>query len=259
MNDWVVKIGDVLFGWLLILPATGTLFVVAIGSSLILAVVRKWTTNQDLLRRCAADKKRLKQLIREAKNRGDKDAVARHRATNAKVGLIQFKQEDKPLLAAILPLALLATWAFGRLEFHPPQVGDTVEVVAHLPASSAGKLAHLVPQPGLTAETGWMQAVNTVGEAHWKLSIRQPVDGWLEFRINGETYRHRVRAGHRTYEPSLVFHDDRVQATEVRMQQVKLFGIVPGIPSIGLAPWLVAYLLIVIPFVVINKRLLRIY
>ncbi len=34
---------------------------------------------------------------------------------------------------------------------------------------------------------------------------------------------------------------------------------VPGIPQIGFAPWLVAYLVIVVPFVFIVKWLLRIH
>jgi hypothetical protein len=44
----------------------------------------------------------------------------------------------------------------------------------------------------------------------------------------------------------------------LKLQQAKLFGVVPGIPSLLFAPWLVAYLLIVIPSAFLVKKLLRI-
>ncbi len=43
------------------------------------------------------------------------------------------------------------------------------------------------------------------------------------------------------------------------MRQVRLFGVVPGVDWLLLPPWLVAYLLIAIPFVPILKAVLRIY
>jgi hypothetical protein len=43
------------------------------------------------------------------------------------------------------------------------------------------------------------------------------------------------------------------------MKPVKLFGIVPGIPAWGLAPWLVAYFLIAVPSVPLAKRVAGVY
>ena len=48
----------------------------AVGTAAIITLARLFTTNQDLLRRCDQDKKRLKELIREAKREKDQEAVA---------------------------------------------------------------------------------------------------------------------------------------------------------------------------------------
>jgi hypothetical protein len=40
---------------------------------------------------------------------------------------------------------------------------------------------------------------------------------------------------------------------------VKLFGVVPGIPALHIPPWLMAYLLLVVPSVFILKRVFKIY
>jgi uncharacterized membrane protein (DUF106 family) len=255
INNFILRIADPLLNWLLLLPSDLALITLAIGSSAVLAIVRKWTTNQDLLNRCVADKQRLKTLMKEAKASGDKAALQRYRTSQGLVGLKQFGQEGKPLLVAIVPLAILATWAFHRLEFHPPKAGEAVDVIAHFPASAAGKLVHIVPVGEV--ENGWIREIAANGEAHWR--VRLPADAsQLQFRYGEATYVHPVSVGQTTYLPALLFHDEKLDGTEVRLRPVKLFGIVPGIPQIGLAAWMIGYLLIVIPFVPLLKRLLRI-
>src|SRR4051794_30724863 len=111
---------DILLGWLLRLPSDAQLCIVAIGSAAIITIVRARTTDQDLLRRCRDDKTRLQVLMREAKAGQDRLAVKRIRATLGLIALKQVRQEGQPFLVSLLPIALLATWAFHRLEFHPP-------------------------------------------------------------------------------------------------------------------------------------------
>lgn len=265
MNEAVINIGDLLFGWLLRLPTDLALLLVALGSSAMLAAVRRWTTDQDLLRRCAADKKRLKDLIRQAKARREGEAVQRHRSTMARVGMMQMRQEWRPLLAAIVPLAILATWAFGRLEFHWPRGGEDIRVVAHFPAASAGRLVHIVPLPGIEAPEGWVREIREVkvggqtgGEAEWVLRGEGRLDPYvLTFRHGHSSYEHPILVGAGKYLPPLVFHDDELMATEARLRQVRLLGVVPGVPALGIAPWMLAYLILVLAAFPVVKWCLR--
>ena len=120
LNNFVLSIADPLLSWLLLVPANLAIIIIAIGTSAILTFVRLFTTNQDLLRRCDADKKRLKQLIREAKARKDKEAVKRHRATMGGVSMKLMRAEGLPLLTfigIILALQLAPTLEqYGSLE-----------------------------------------------------------------------------------------------------------------------------------------------
>jgi uncharacterized membrane protein (DUF106 family) len=266
LSDFIVRLMDWPLGWLLRLPSDAQLFIIALGSALILAGVRKVTSNQDLLRRCRADQARQKALLREAKVRQDADAVKRHRATFAMIALKQFRQEGRPMLTSLLPIVLLATWAFHRLEFHPLAAGEVVEFTARFPISAVGKITHLAPVEGVTAHNGWLQeivAVTEPGGAHgaatWQLSAGgSPAPHVLRVRYGGRTYEHPLRAGAPTYDAGLETHDEKLTTTEVKLRPVKLFGIVPGIAALLLPPWLVAYLLIVIPGVPLIKRALRI-
>ena len=98
INDLLLKIADPLLGWLLWLPTDVVLVVVGVATGAILTFARPWTTNQDLLRRCSQDKKHLRQLIKEAKKKKDKESVRRYRSSLGMISLKTLKSEGLPLL-----------------------------------------------------------------------------------------------------------------------------------------------------------------
>jgi uncharacterized membrane protein (DUF106 family) len=257
---------DLLLGWLLSLSWTATLVVVAVATGVILAVVRKLATDQDRLRRADEDKKTLKKRIREAKKRRDKDAVRRMRTTRSMIALRTFSQEGKPLLLAILPIAILATWCFNRLGYHPPAGGEEIEVVFYAPVSAVGEVMHLVPREGLTADR-WVQPVTTAevqgqptGLATWIVrGEARPEPYRLTFRLRDRTFdKGKLLVGQPTYSPPLTTDEAGEIGAELKMRQAKFLGLIPGLGAF-LPPWLVAYLILVIPLAVVIKRVLRIH
>ena len=56
LNHLMLRAMDFLLGWTLALPRDLTLFIVALGSALVLIGARALTTNQELLGRCEADR-----------------------------------------------------------------------------------------------------------------------------------------------------------------------------------------------------------
>ena len=287
-NKFVLLLTDPFLNWLLVVPRDLAIFIVAILTSLILTFSRKWVTDQNWLGRADADVKRLKALIKEARARRDKAAIKRHTLTINQIKLRSVKYEGKPLLVSILPIVLLATWGFNRLGYYPPQEDESVPVKMYMPASGIDKLAHMIPYPAIEAETGWVQRVkpdtypDPVGRweqttrflAEW-LQIQPPLGGvatWtlkaparpepyiLRFVYDGETYEKEFIVGQRIYaaQAVLVDLDGPVQATEQMLRPVKMFGIIGGFGPF-FPPWLVAYLLIAIPFVSILKRTCKIY
>jgi hypothetical protein len=257
---------DALLGWLLQLSPHLLLCAVALGSAVLLTLVRRFTTNQDLLLRIAADKKRLAVLLGEAKRRRHAEEVKRLRAVKSMVLFKSLRQEVLPLLVSILPIALLATWCLARLEFHPPRGGESIPLVAYMPVSRAGDLIHIVPQPGLGAEGGWIQRLRAVTDegppyatATWILRGEPSEEPYrIQIRLEGTTLDQELSIGRWIYSSPLISHRGQV-VTELRMRPFKLFNLIPGIPAIYLAPWLVAYLLLVIPLVPVTRRMLRVY
>jgi hypothetical protein len=289
-SAWLASILDYPLGWLLALPRDVAIMLVALGTSLLLTLVRKWTTNQDQLGRSRSDVRRLKQLIREAKRAKDeadrrpvgpslpppgklerlvpsRPAVKPMRTTLAMVNGIRLKAEGLPLLVSIVPIALLAVWAVERLDYFPPRVGQELTVRAYCPLSSVGKLTHLVPPPALEMKSDAIRLVEIDpdgeqnGLATWALQPCAASDSAeLLIRHEGETASHTVSIGRRSYAAPLAAHDGgKILVTEVVLRRAKFLGIVPGIPAIAFPPWLVAYLIIVIPLVPLLRRGLRVY
>jgi len=267
LGDACLQVGDWLLGWLLLLPTDLALILVALGTSAILVLVRLVATDQNLLARCRQDKTRLRELIRAAKRASDKGAVQRYQATFSTISLKALKSEWKPLLVSLIPMAFVTVWCLARLEFHPPKEGDLVELRSYFPASSIGQVAHVVPQPGIDAVDGWIRKIDedpapgpdgsANGLAIWKLRAaaqKTPYD--LIIRHAGESRNRRLLVGARHYAPAIELYDDggRQLGSEVVMRPIQLFGMIPGIPALAFPPWLVAYLLIAIPFVWVFKR-----
>jgi len=289
MNNLMMSLMDMLMGWMLYLPKDVALGIVAVATAAILTLVRPFTTNQDLLRRCKADKQKLKGLIQQAKVKKDKEAVGRYRATVAAIGMKAMKAEGKPLLIAIIPIALLAVWCFGRLGFEAPTPEEPVKVMAYFPQSSIDGVAHITPVDDVEAKTGWVQkitqdpapgpggAVN--GWASWELAAKASEKPYmLALRHQGKTYEKELLVNGRAYSPTLEFYDESgagVQAIQLDLPTYKPFGFVPKIEIpqswvektggvlalfswFVLDAWLVGYLLIAVPFVFVRRWALKI-
>ncbi|KKL66973.1 hypothetical protein LCGC14_2139640, partial [marine sediment metagenome] len=160
INDAVANGMDYVLGWIMYLPRDVRIILVAVATSAILVFVRYLSTDQEWLKRADADQKRLGRLLKQAKRARDKDAKTRHKQTITLIKVKSLKFEGKPLLYAIVPIALLATWCFTRLGFEPPRVGETVELRMFAPNAAIGQHPYLVPEDGLTVEDArWIQEI----------------------------------------------------------------------------------------------------
>jgi len=267
MNSFCLSIMDVILGWLLYLPRDLTLFIVGIGTASIMTGVRVFTTNQNLLKRCKDDKTRLDELIKAAKKQKDKEALLRYRATKQQIDVKVFKAEGKPTLASLIPVALVCIWCFGRVAYLPLDPGASIPVKAYFPISKIGEFAHMVPENGVQAKNGWIQKIKadekggkvTNGIAEWEIGCaKQKKPYLLTIRFKGESYTKELLVdGVRYAEPFTFYTDKNIEVIEAVTPEYKLLGLVPGFWVIS--PWLLAYLIMVVPFSLLLKPILRIY
>ena len=270
LNDLCLLVADPLLNWMLYLPRDLALIIVAVCTALILTVVRRFTTRQDLLKRRDLDKKRLKQLIREAKGEKDKQAVRRCRTTLQQINMRNLSAEILPLLASLIPIALLAVWAFARLAYLPPQAGKPIKVMLYTPVSCVGDYVHIVPQEGIRAEDGWLRRVKESpkekkgpvnGIAEWTFVCEQRETPYvLKFRRRGRTCeKELIVDGLRYAAQQVPYGDHPHEQIALDLAEYRPLGILPGWKKIGLQPWLLGYLIVVLPLAFVLRPLLRTY
>ncbi len=286
INNFIMMIADPLLGWLLYFPQDVALLLIALLTGLILTWVRLFTTDQQYLERCKKDKVRLKELMREAKQASDKKAMMRYRRTMGQIGMKGMAAEGMPLLASIIPIAILAVWAFSRIAYIAPQENESITMKMYFPLAEVGSYVHILPVDGVEAENGWIQKVeddmtppgpvelDENGEpiVDDSFTVINGVAKWtFKPEMRDDPYKLVIRHGDRTFEKELIFDGTRYsepftpygplfeEVIEFKAKEYKLFGIIPGIPSIMLAPWMMGYLIIVLPLAFILKPVLRIH
>lgn len=294
INRICLAITDPILGWILYLPRDVALLIVSIGTALVLTLARIKTTDQGLLRRCKHDKKRQKELFREAKKRGDKDARKRHRNTIRQIGLKAIRQEGWPLLASIVPIALIAVWAFAHIAYDTPDPREEITLRMYFPAEAITDLVHMLPpEEGVRVSNGLIRRVEddyaqdgltvVAGRADWTLSAKKRDEPYaLRFRWKGKIIEHELCAdGLRYTGPITRYGPENEEVFEYRLEEHKYhpFGVIgdwdvraPGWTLLGwrifgpyagqrmfiVDAWLIGYLLIAIPFAFISRPLLRI-
>jgi uncharacterized membrane protein (DUF106 family) len=297
INNLCARVMDFVLGWSLsILPRDLVLVLVALLTSLTLTVVRVFTTNQDMLKRMKNDKARLKRLIRQAKAQGDREAIRRHKATIQQIGMRSFKFEGLPLLASLIPIAMLAVWAFSRLGYVAPREGQKIRLTVDFPTYAEGDMVALVPRDGLAVEgNNWVRTVKTaepsydalgrlpiavkgeapakdfvptaVGRAEWVVTARKSDAPYpLEWRFRGKTLGHNLIVDGKTYYSPVGYWDDPPVSLRMDIPEYKFLGFVPSLDFywngqcvLPLDAWLLGYLVIVIPLALLLKPVLRIY
>src|SRR5437868_15419038 len=108
---------DPALAWLLKLPTELAVPFLAASLATALLLTRRLATDQPLLRRCAADKRRLRELMLQCAADDNNAEARRARRTKARVVLRQLKLEFPYVAISIVPTLLLFTWCSRRIEF----------------------------------------------------------------------------------------------------------------------------------------------
>lgn len=261
----LVKALDGPLGWLLMMPRDLAIFVFAALTALLMTVARRYVTNQNLLHRCVVDLKRLKDLLRAARESNDKESVSRYRTTMAQIKGIQLAADLRVLIAVIVPLGVLAIWATERFDYVPIAINDDVVIRVHFPVTSIGRVTHVVPDPAFELMGSPVAIIvadpadPTRAVAEWTMRPRRLGFHAVMIRHERETATHTVKFGTATYEPPVQIQKcSRINSTEVGIRRYLPLGFSLGGNIVNFPPWLMAYLILTLGMTPVIKRLLKV-
>lgn len=228
--DLLYVLCDLLLGWTAVFGTIGAVAAVGLLSGVVIILIQKYGSNQDLLGRCREDLKELKRKIREAGKAGDQELKKRLSGLSGRIGGKYMGRSLLPALWTVPVITVVGLWTGARMAFQPVRPGDVVEAVAHFEDGASG-FAHALAAAPLGIEGPAIAAVEVPKEgrgrqALWKLRAAGAGKSSLRVRFGDRTYEIPVEVkdrGGRPPEAVVVFNEqtpaqDQLQAVELRLR-----------------------------------------
>lgn len=142
------------------------IFILSLIISVIVTVIYKYTTNQELMKRLKDEQKSYSQKLKEL--RSNPEEMMKVQKEAMKVNMEYMKLSFKPTLITMLPILLIFGWMAGHLSYEPIYPGETYSVTAMFKAGVTGN-AELVADAKTTLVDAAVQPINN-SRVTWKLN-----------------------------------------------------------------------------------------
>jgi len=240
-----------IFSPLLKLPTLWAVIILSFLISLIITIVYKYTTNQDLMKQLKGEMKEFQREVKELKKEPDRAMAVQKKSmqTNMKYMMLSMKST----LYSILPIIIIFSWMSANFAYDPilPRQDFTTTIVFEKGISGVVELS--VPD-GIIINGGVRKEVKD-GDVKWVLSGDEG-EYLLEYHFDGKKYSKEVLiTGENKYkEPVKRIRDDVVKSIEVEHKEKKLLNLFGW--KVG---WLGSYIIFSIIFSILIRKVIKVY
>jgi len=218
--------------------------------SLIITLIYKYTTDQNLMRRLKEEMKEFQKEIKELKKEPEKAMQVQKKSMQTNMKYMM--QSMKSTLYSFIPIIIIFGWMNANLAFDPilPSQEFTTKVVFE--DNIDGFIELSVPE-GLTI-SGTARKQITDGDVKWLLSGERG-EYLLEYIFDGRKYTKEVKISEKQYlEPIKTIKDKKIKTIEIEQDKKILMNIFGW--KLG---WLGTYILFSIAFSIIIRKLVKVY
>jgi uncharacterized membrane protein (DUF106 family) len=255
MVAFLNPIFDFLFGWMLALPPFWSIAILSLIVSLIIVVITKYTTDQDLMKHLKGESKELQKQMKALKD--DPKKMLEVQKQHMDMSMKMMRQSFRPLLFTFLPIILIFGWINANLSLEPLHPGEEFSVRVQLEKNVAGVINATAPA-GIQLTSDVSKEV-TDGVAIFTFKAESEgeyTSPGLTFDVNGKVYNQDVIVSNeRKYAtPLKQVRDKNVRSIETVHESVKVIRI----GSFALS-WLWSYIIFSIVFSSVLRKLFKVY
>lgn len=252
--DFLNPIFDFLFGWLLYLPPFWAILILSFLVSVIIVLITKYTTNQDLMKRLKEETKALQKEMKELKEDPEKMMHVQKKAMQANIKYMA--QSFRPMIFTIIPILIIFGWIQGHLAYEPILPGQEFNVEVVFEKGVSGSIIAEAPE-GIQITSD---------------KTREVSDGKTIFTFKGKKGKYTApgitfTVGEKTYSKDVLITDEQkyftplkrvndktVKRIETKHDKLEVIKLGP----IGLT-WIWSYVLFSIIFSSILRRVFKVY
>jgi len=242
-----------------------TILVVSIGIifSVLMVLLTKYVTDQDLMKRLREETKELQAEIKELKNNPSKMAEVNKRMMETNMKMMM--QSFRPMLFSFIPAILVFTWLNGHLAYEPLTIEEEFSVELEFYDNIAGSIVPLTPQ-GVSLINGESY---TIKDNHVRLVYKGEIPGeyTLSYDLQneaGEVVKTWsvpiviVEGKQKEYTgPVFPIKDEFMKAITVSNEKFTAFG---SLSLFGWEPgWLALYIVVSIIGSLLFRKWLKVY
>ena len=254
MVAFLNPIFDLLFGWMLALPPFWSICILSFIVSLIIVVITKYTTDQDLMKHLKSESKELQKQMKALKDTPAK--MLEVQKQHMEMSMKMMRQSFRPLLFTFLPIILIFGWINANLSLEPLHPGEEFSVKVQLEKNVQAVVNATAPD-GILLTSDASKETDGVAVFTFKPEREGEFTApGITFDVNGRAYNQDVTiANERKYAtPLKQVRDKTVRSIETVHETVKVIKI----GSFTLS-WLWSYIIFSILFSSILRKLFKVY
>ena len=240
-----------ILGPLLNLPTLWAVIILSFFISLIITVVYKYTTNQDLMKQLKVEMKEFQKEIKELKKEPEKAMQVQKKSmqTNMKYMMKSMKRT----LYSILPIIIIFSWMSANFAYDPILPGQDFTTTVVFGEKVSGTIELSVPD-GIIINGEIRKDVND-GDVKWVLSGNEG-EYLLEYHFDGKKYSKEVliTKENKYKEPVKRLKGGIVKSIEIEHEEKKLLNLFGW--KLG---WLGVYIIFSIIFSILIRKVIKVY
>jgi len=242
---------NTIFGPLLNLPTLWAVILLSFLISLIITVVYKYTTNQDLMKQLKDEMKEFQREIKELKKEPEKAMLVQKKSMQTNMKYMM--QSMKSTLYSIVPIIIIFSWMSANFAYDPILPGQDFTTTVVFEEGAEGVIELSIPE-GLTIDGSARKEVKD-GEVKWILNGYEG-EYLLEYKFEGEKYGKEIliTKENRYKEPILSLKGSLIKSIKIDNNPKKILNL------FGLKlSWLWTYILFSIIFSILVRKIIKVY
>lgn len=239
------------FDPLLSLPTLWAVVILSFLISLIITIVYKFTTDQNLMKDLKNEMKEFQKQIKELKKEPEKAMQVQKKAMQTNMKYMMHSM--KSTLYSIIPIIIIFSWMNANFAYEPVFPNRDFTTTINFEADVKESIELSVPE-GITISGNTKKEIQDK-EVKWVLNGKEG-EYLLEYVIDGKKYYKEVLIAekNRYKEPAKMVNDGIVKSIQIEHKEKKLINLFGW--KIG---WLGTYIIFSIIFSMLVRKVIKVY